>query len=68
MVGKVFCLPVLGAVVLLCVDVVVLVGSWLDVGRIVGRITGVFASRASSRGGSTEAVGQQSREKGGGLE
>jgi len=33
----------LGAVELICVDVAVLVGLWLGVGRIVSRITRVFA-------------------------
>jgi GPI ethanolamine phosphate transferase 3 subunit O len=44
MVWKVFAPRyMLGAVELLCVDVAVLVGLWLGVGRIVSRITRVFA-------------------------
>jgi phosphatidylinositol glycan class O len=61
MVWKVFAPRyMLGAVELLCVDVVVLVGLWLGVGRIVKRITRVFelpAPKAGSSGGSTD--GQQ---------
>ena len=66
MVWKVFAPRyMLGAVELVCVDVTVLVGLWLGVGRIVSRITRMFelpAPRASSSG-STE--GQQSEKSGG---
>ena len=55
MVWKVFAPRyMLGAIELLCVDVVVLVGLWLGVGRIVGRITRVFAFPAPRAGGTTE--------------
>jgi phosphatidylinositol glycan class O len=67
MVWKVFAPRyMLGAVELLCVDVAVLVGLWLGVGRIVSRITRVFAlppPRANSSGGPTE--GQSQSEKNG---
>jgi len=56
MVWKVFAPRyMLGAVELLCVDIAVLVGLWLGVGRIVSRITRVFAlppPSASSKSGS----------------
>ena len=56
MVWKVFAPRyMLGAIELICVDVAMLVGLWLGVGRIVSRITRVFAlptaPRASSRPG-----------------
>jgi hypothetical protein len=37
-----------GAVELICMDVAVLVGLWLGVGRIVSRITRVFALPAAA--------------------
>jgi phosphatidylinositol glycan class O len=55
MVWKVFAPRyMLGAIELLCVDVVMLVGLWLGVGRIVGRITRVFAFPAPRVGGTNE--------------
>jgi phosphatidylinositol glycan class O len=57
MVWKVFAPRyMLGAVELLCVDVAVLVGLWLGVGRIVGRITRMFALPAPSPGGGAAAA------------
>ncbi|KAI0298191.1 hypothetical protein BC826DRAFT_1103125 [Russula brevipes] len=56
MVWKVFAPRyMLGAVELLCVDVAMLVGLWLGVGRIVGRITRMFALPAPSPGGGAAA-------------
>ena len=55
----------LGTIEFLYVDIAVLVGLWLGVGRIVSRITRVYAlpaPRASSSGGSTE--GQQLEQNG----
>jgi GPI ethanolamine phosphate transferase 3 subunit O len=48
MVWKVFAPRyMLGAIELICVDVAVLVGLWLGVGRIISRIARVFALTAA---------------------
>jgi phosphatidylinositol glycan class O len=57
MVWKVFAPRyMLGAVELLCVDVAVLAGLWLGVGRIVARITRMFALRAPTASTSSGPV------------
>jgi GPI ethanolamine phosphate transferase 3 subunit O len=52
----------LGVVELICVDVAVLLGLWPGFGRIVSRITRVFASPAAPRASSSSrsSVRQQS--------
>ncbi|KAF8497615.1 hypothetical protein F5888DRAFT_1803614 [Russula emetica] len=54
----------LGAVELICADVAVLVGMWLGVGRIISRITRVFAFPAAPRASSSNRskARQQSEE------
>ena len=62
MVWKVFAPRyMLGAVELLCVDIAVLTGLWLGVGRVVTRITRMFALPApGATGSSGPAEGRQS--------